>query len=216
MRKKILYLLLIIGSCTPACAQDPFEKEIKEFQREDSISPPPKKAILFIGSSSFRMWEKVKDDFPKHTIINRGFGGSSLEDVFRYKEQIIYPYEPAQVVIYCGENDVASGVSGEQAFERFKKLFLDLRSRLPNSSIVFVSMKPSPSRKAFFKEVEKGNTMIKNFLVKQKLTHFVDVFKPMLDQKGKPKGELFLADSLHMNEKGYAIWKKAIEPVLKK
>jgi lysophospholipase L1-like esterase len=216
MRKKILYLLLIIGCCTPACAQDPFENEIKEFQREDSISPPPKKAILFIGSSSFRMWEKVKDDFPKHTIINRGFGGSSLEDVFRYKEQIIYPYEPAQVVIYCGENDVASGVSGEQAFERFRKLFLDLRSRLPNSSIVFVSMKPSPSRKAFFKEVEKGNTMIKNFLVKQKLTHFVDVFKPMLDQKGKPKGELFLADSLHMNEKGYAIWKKAIEPVLKK
>jgi lysophospholipase L1-like esterase len=216
MRKKIFYLLLIFGCYVPGFSQGAFDDEIKNFQREDSISPPPKDAILFVGSSSFRLWKNVKADFPKYTIINRGFGGSSLEDVFQYKEQIIYPYKPSQIVIYCGENDVASGVSAERVFERFKKLFLDIRSRLPNASIVFVSMKPSPSRKAFFNEVEKGNTMIKNYLVQQKQTHFVDVFRPMLDQKAKPKGELFLADSLHMNEKGYAIWKKALEPVLKK
>jgi lysophospholipase L1-like esterase len=216
MRKKLLYLLLIFGCYTTACSQAPFESEIKNFQHEDSISHPPKNAILFVGSSSFKLWENLKEDFPKHTVINRGFGGSTLEDVFQYKEQIIYPYEPSQIVIYCGENDVASGVSGKLVFERFEKLFLDIRSRLPNASIVFVSMKPSPSRKEFYSEVEKGNTIIKKFLAQQKKTHFVDVFNLMLDQKRKPKGELFLADSLHMNEKGYAIWTKAIEPVLKK
>ena len=90
-------------------AQKPaFYDEIQSFRKQDSVSMPAKNSILFVGSSSFRMWTNIKEDFRMHSVINRGFGGSSLPDVIRYADQIIFPYQPAQVIIYCGDNDLAA------------------------------------------------------------------------------------------------------------
>ena len=139
--------------------QQPFYNEIDSFRKQDSISAPPKNAILFIGSSSFRMWNNLQQDFPGYTIINRGFGGSTLQDVIRYADKIIFPYEPRQIVIYCGENDIASSdtVTAELVTNRFKTLFLLIRSRIPAVPILVVSLKPSPSRKKLWPKMEATN-----------------------------------------------------------
>lgn len=216
---KILVLslgLLCVFDCYAQKENQPFYNDIQAFKKEDSINPPPKGAILFVGSSSFTKWKNVQEMFPNHTIINRGFGGSSLPDVIRYAEDIIYPYQPKQVVIYCGDNDIASGTDSKVVADRFKTLFGMIRKNIPGISIVFVSIKPSPSRQKFMPVVKQANQIIKNYLWQAGNAGYVDVFGPMLNGEGKPKPEIFLEDSLHMKPEGYVIWQKAIEPYLLK
>src|SRR5688572_2744258 len=199
-----------------ATEHPPFWNDIQSFKKQDSTAFPPQNAILFIGSSSFTMWQDVQKDFPGYTIVNRGFGGSTLLDQIRYEKDIIVPYKPKQIVIYCGENDLASSdsVTAIMAFERFKELFQSIRKELPDLPIAYVSMKPSPSRRHLFSKMREGNQLIKDFLANQKNTAFIDVHQPMLNEAGEPIPEIFLEDSLHMNAKGYAIWQETMKPYL--
>jgi lysophospholipase L1-like esterase len=160
------------------------------------------------------MWNNVDQYFPKHTVINRGFGGATLEDVIRYAERIILPYKPKQIAIYCGENDIANGVAPEVVVERFKKLSTIIRAKLPNAKIIYVSIKPSPSRAKFQGAMIRANEMIRQEISSMANAKFVDVYYLMLTKDGKMRPELFLDDNLHMNENGYMIWKDAITPFL--
>ncbi len=198
--------------------QQPFWNEIQAFKKQDSMKFPPKNAILFVGSSSFHYWTDVQDYFPGYTIINRGFGGSSLPHVIAYANDIIFPYHPKQVVIYCGENDLNDNdsVTGEVVLRRFTTLFQLIRSKLPDASIAFVSIKPSPSRSRLFPQMIKANELINAFIKKQRKAVFIDVYHSMLNADGTPRKELFKEDNLHMNKTGYAIWQKAIQPHLLK
>ena len=179
---------------------------------------PPKNAILFIGSSSFTKWTDVQNYFPGYTIINRGFGGSTLPEVSDYVEDNIAQYHPKQVVIYCGENDLASSdtVTPMVVFNRFKQLFKIIRSKAGEINITFVSIKPSPVRKSLQLKVEKANELISGFLKSRSGTGFVDVYHPMLFKDRAINGSIFTSDSLHMNPKGYAIWQKVMQPFLLK
>ena len=194
----------------------PFIKEIKAFQAADSVLMPPQNAILFAGSSSFRLWKNIQEDFQGYTIINRGFGGSALPDVIRYREEILFSYHPKQVVIYCGENDFAIDpkLSSDSVVERFKTLFKMIRERFVKTNITYVSMKPSPSRWKMKDQMIAANEGIKKYLKSQRRTNYVDIWAPMLAENGEPMKDLFLSDNLHMNSKGYAIWKEAITPFL--
>lgn len=223
MKRSMLRLLLVCvcsSLLVSACSQnssDPFKPEIDAFKAADKKSFPPSNAILFIGSSSFTMWTDVQSYFPGYTIINRGFGGSGINDIIKYAQDIILPYHPKQVVIYCGENDVAAGnVTGTDVFQRFTQLFNFIRNRVPEASIVYVSMKPSPSREKFRPIFEDGNKMIRDFLSGYPKTGFVDIYPLMLTPDGKTRPELYLDDQLHMKPEGYAIWKQAILPFLLK
>lgn len=214
--KRLLTAIFIFYSLVIVAQERPFWKEIKSFKSSDSIQAPPKNAIVFVGSSSFRMWKSVHQDFPGHVIINRGFGGSSLPHVIEYADEIVTPYDPKQVVIYCGENDFMNDtVTSAIVTSRFITLFNLLRKEIPDAEIVFVSMKPSPSRQRLMNEIAAANTAIKDFLKKKRRTTFVNIWDDMLDESGNPREELFLKDMLHMNADGYAIWQKAIEPHLK-
>jgi len=223
MKKTILSIavcvcLLHVTTLIQAQQQPPFWNEIAAFKKQDSAHFPPKQAILFVGSSSFRMWSTVQDDFPGYKIINRGFGGSAFPDVTRYSGDIIFPYQPKQIVIYCGDNDLAASdtVSAGTVFSRFVQLFSIIRKKMPDVHIVFVSIKPSPSRQMLMPKMEKANALIRKFLQDNPRTAFADVYHAMLTPRGEPVKELFLADNLHMNAKGYAIWKKIIQPFLLK
>jgi lysophospholipase L1-like esterase len=209
-----LSLLIIVGFVHTLVAQKPFEDEINEFKKQDSIQFPGKGKILFVGSSSFRLWKDLQNDFPDHPLINRGFGGSTLHDILVYKEDVIKPYAPKQVVIYCGENDLASGATPQKVFDNFKALFGYIRALSPQTHIAFVSMKPSPSRENILSQVREGNAMIKEYLDKQSRSVYIDIFTPMMSGKNTFRKELFVGDMLHMNRKGYDIWKKAILPHL--
>ncbi len=216
--KKILIFLLWSGVLNAQEQKPAFWDDIQVFKSQDSRSFPPKDAILFIGSSSFTMWKDVQNYFPSYTIINRSFGGSSLPDVIRYAPDIILPYHPKQIVIYCGENDLAASdtVTAGLVFNRFKQLFSIIRNRYPKAKVTYVSMKPSPSRQLLLPKMISGNELIKKYLSSKKRTTYVDVYKEMIDDEGKPRSDIFLDDNLHMNKTGYAIWQKLIEPHLLK
>lgn len=195
-----------------------FWDDIQSFKKQDSISAPPENAILFIGSSSFTMWKDVQKDFPGYIIINRGFGGSPLLDQLRYVNEVVFPYKPKQIIIYCGENDLASSdtVSGTMVANRFYKLFTRIRNKFPRAQITYVTMKPSPSRELLLSKMMRGNELIRKYLSTKKRTAYVDVYKEMIDDEGKPRTDIFLDDNLHMNKDGYAIWKRLIQPHLLK
>ncbi|HEX7845380.1 MAG TPA: GDSL-type esterase/lipase family protein [Chitinophagaceae bacterium] len=226
-------VLLLISCKTKVNEQQeqhpPFWNDIQAFKKEDSISAPPKNAILFIGSSSFTLWQDVQNYFPGYTIINRGFGSSTLLDQIRYVNDIVIPYQPKQVVIYCGENDLAfsDSVTAQMVADRFKQLYTLIREK-SKAPVLYISMKPSPSRRHLFQKMREGNMLIMEFIsgldpnaalrsnMDPPPAMFLDVHSLMLDANAEPKSEIFLDDSLHMNAKGYAIWQKAIEPYLLK
>ncbi len=218
-QQKIYYFLLVFlfAGLNVIYAQ-PFAEEIASFRKQDSIAFPPKQAILFVGSSSFTKWTDVQKYFPGHTIINRGFGGSTLSDLIRYEQAVIFKYDPRQIIIYCGENDVASAdsVTGEMVCDRFKKLFTDIRLKFPKTPVVFVSIKPTPLRWKMKDRMVDANNRIKRYLKRKKRTVFIDVWNPMLGKNGVPLDNIFTEDKLHMNAEGYTIWQKLIEPYLKK
>ncbi|MHA4809448.1 GDSL-type esterase/lipase family protein [Flavitalea flava] len=225
--KKARFLLVLtalvitssyISTCYAQTQQPPFWDEIAAFKHQDSIQPPPANPILFVGSSSFRFWKTVGEAFPGYPIINRGFGGSSFPQVIQYAPDIIFPYNPKQIVIYCGDNDLAGSdtVTGEVVYNRFVELYQTIRSKLKKADILYVSIKPSPSRAKLMPRMEDANSRISSFLKKQKHAAFVDVYHLMLTPEGQPIDDLFIGDKLHMNPKGYAIWQKAIQPYLLK
>jgi lysophospholipase L1-like esterase len=194
----------------------PFINEIKAFRRADSIATPPENAILLIGSSSFTNWKDVANYFPDQTIINRGFGGSSLPHMIMYAEDIIFKYNPKQIIIYCGENDLTGGpsVTADTILERLKKLHQLIRSRYKKVPIAYISMKPSPSREKYLVTMQKGNALIKTFMEQQKKSSYIDVYQSMLDANGNILTHIFLSDKLHMNAEGYKIWQGVIAPYL--
>src|SRR5258708_3608683 len=198
--------------------EPPFWKEIKEFKKSDSISFPAPNQILFVGSSSFRLWSDVQKYFPEYPIINRGFGGSTLKEMNYYFNDLIKPYHAKQIVVYCGDNDFASdkALTVDSVVRRFEVLFGKIRMADKKAQVTYVSIKPSPSRKTLMPKFDEANKKIKSFLSKQKNTSFADVFHKMLDDRGSPLKNIFLQDSLHMNAQGYIIWQKEIKPYLLK
>ena len=217
---RFLMVAIWIVSCLSAFSQkekQPFYDEIRAFKTQDSLNQPPARPVLFVGSSSFRLWSNLQEDFKGYQIVNRGFGGSGLTDVIRYADDIIIPYQPKQIVIYAGENDIASDtVDSKIVAERFKTLFNLIRQKLPAVPIVFVSMKPSPSREKYLPVIKQANQIIKNFLWQQGNTNYIDVYSRMLDANGKPRPDLFKEDMLHMKPEGYKIWQESLQPYLLK
>lgn len=210
--KSRMSLLFLLWSFSCSISAQPFIQEIRAFQAQDAVQKPLPGSILFIGSSSFTKWKDVEDYFPGHRILNRGFGGSSLTHLIQYADQVIFPYDPIQVVVYCGENDVAASttVTADTVLKRFRELHGLIRSRYPRVPILFVSLKPSPSRLEFLPTMDKANSLIRQFCQQNRFTAFVDVYNKMLDKEGNPQKELFLSDSLHMNNLGYVIWQKQL------
>lgn len=192
-----------------------WDAEINSLTEIDQKQTPPKKAVLFVGSSSMRLWKNLRTSFPDLNVINRGFGGSRLEDVNFYFDRIVAIYNPKTIVLYAGENDVNDGIAPEKVLADFRQFSKLVRAKFPKAKLLYVSLKPSPSRWKLAASFRKTNELIKTEIAKDKRAKFVDVWSAMLNEKGEPKDELFVADKLHMNEKGYAIWREVLAKELK-
>ncbi len=219
MKKIFVVAALLVFSCSlHAQTAPPFWQDILNFKKQDSANQPPANPILLVGSSSFTKWTNVQQAFPGYPIINHGFGGSILLDVIRYAYETVIRYHPKQVLIYCGENDLASAdsITAEEVILRAKTLYGMLRTNLPQATIDFVSIKPSPVRAGIQGKVKAANKELKRFFNSQKNAHFIDLYDAMLDAKGQMREELYVQDRLHMKPEGYAIWTKIIQPYLVK
>lgn len=210
----ILFLLLSFTGFSQSAPQ--YWKDILAFRKLDSAQKLPPNGILFIGSSSFTRWTDVSDYFPGYPIINRAFGGSTLPDVIRYFYEVVVPYNPKQIFIYCGENDLANSesVTAGDVVKRFKTLYAMIRVNYPNVMVDYVSIKPSPIREKIQDRVKAANKEIKSFLKKEKNAAFIDIYDALLDANGKMREELYVKDRLHLNADGYQIWKKIFLPYM--
>ncbi len=191
-----------------------WEPTIRQFERQDSVNPVSPGAILFVGSSSIAKWQDVADYFPEQRVINRGFGGSEFSDLLHYADRVIYPYQPAKVFIYEGDNDLASGKSLQQIMKDARQLRAKLRRALGDTPVVFISPKPSVARWELRGQYEKLNALLEKYASQEKNTEFADVWTPALDENGRVLTDIFVEDNLHMNAAGYRIWQKALAPYL--
>jgi lysophospholipase L1-like esterase len=184
----------------------PFENEILAFEASDRTNPPPKDATLFIGSSSIRLWKTLARDFPKHNVINRGFGGSQIIDSANYADRIVFPYQPRHIVLYAGGNDINGGKSPGQIFADYKAFVEKVRSALPKTKVTYISIAPNPARWAQLERVKATNQLIAEHVKADSRLGFINVFPEMLGPDGQPKPDIYVEDRLHMNAKGYELW----------
>ena len=221
MNKRRTWLVMIfwsVATATDLAGQFPgkkWETEIKKFEESDRQNPPPKHAVVFIGSSSIQSWKSLADDFPGTKVINRGFGGSELADSVFYVDRIVIPYRPKMVVLYAGDNDLANGRTPQEVLEDYKAFVERVHRKLPTTKIAYISIKPSPARAFLLQSMKDANRLIKTYANHDKRLIYIDVFTPMLGKDGSPRPELFGADRLHMNSEGYGLWKLVVAPYIR-
>ncbi len=191
-----------------------WERDILRFEASDALREPPRRAIVFIGSSSFRMWRTLPRDMSPLAVINRAFGGSTIADCAYYVPRIVTPYSPDAVILYAGDNDIAAGNTPEQALADFRAFVETVLKDLPGATIFFVSIKPSPARWNLWEKMREANKLIEEYTKSRKGLEYIDVAGSMLGQSGSIRPELFISDRLHMNAMGYNIWTSAIKPRL--
>lgn len=211
--RTLLFSLLL---ALPALATpEQWAADIGKFTAADAANPPPAGAVVFVGSSSIRFWTTLAEDFPGIAVLNRGFGGSELADSAFYADRIVIPYHPRLVVLYAGENDLANGKTPETVAADFNAFCAKLHAALPATPLIYIAMKPSPSRWALHDKFARGNALIAAACARDPRLAFVNVEPPMLGPDGQPRPELFREDRLHMKPEGYALWTKILTPYLK-
>jgi lysophospholipase L1-like esterase len=189
---------------------------IKMFEVLDKITPPSKDIIVFTGSSSITFWYSLEKDMAPLPVINRGFGGSRINDVVYYADQIVTPYHPRAVVLFAGTNDIAGPKpkSAQDVYQGFLAFRKAVHSQLPQVPIYYVSITPTPSRWELWHIAEKANSLIKAYCETDKYLHFFELSSQFLSPEGTPDRSLYKMDRLHPNKKGYAIWTSVIKPIL--
>jgi len=205
--------LLVVACALPAAAQtDRWEKDIAAFEAADLAAPPPKGEILFVGSSTIRLWD-LKAAFPDLKTINRGFGGSEMQDSTRYVDRIVVPHSPRLVVVYAGDNDIM-GIPSEQIVIAFERFVRAVHAKLPDTKILYIGIKPSLLRWGQVDRMRQANAMIRQFCERDDRLGFVDTDNAMLGWDEKPRKELYVADGLHLTPAGYQILNALVRPFL--
>jgi lysophospholipase L1-like esterase len=215
----LLYAALPSAYCAETNAAHNFarwEPEISAYERRDATNPPPKGAIVFIGSSTIARWKTLERDFPEQPVLNRGFGGSEIVDSTHFADRLIFPYEPKMVFFRAGGNDLAAGKSVEQVFSDFKDFVNEVHFRLPEAKIVFISWGPTPLRWAQHDKEKQFNELAAGYITGKPYLQYVETYDLPLGTNGLPRPELFGADGLHFNAAGYKLLAERVRPFLSK
>ena len=186
-----------------------------KMETADRTTLPPSNAVLLAGSSSIRMWATAGKTIPGVRFVNRGFGGSCIRDNTFYADRIIIPCRPRIIFFYAGDNDLAAGATPDQVLADDQAFVAKIREKLPDTPIVFMAIKPSPSRRHLMDRMREANARIRAFTATAPHLGFLDTFSPLLDAAGAPRPELYAQDGLHLNAQGYAIWEALLRDELK-
>jgi len=193
-----------------------WEKEIKAFEASDRTHPPPKHCLLFTGSSTIRKWTTLAQDFPGQPVVNRGVGGSEVVDITHFADRIVFPYEPKMIFFRCGGNDIAAGKSPERVFADFKEFVALVRTKLPDTEIVFMSWSPTIARLGNRSKEQTYNRLVKDFVKRNRHMQYCDMTDVPLDKNGNVRPELFQSDKLHFNAAGNKLMAERVRPFLPK
>jgi lysophospholipase L1-like esterase len=183
-----------------------WEETIKKFEAADAATPPPKRAVLLVGGSNARRWTDVAAYFPKHRVLNRGFGGAQLADVLHFTDRIVLPYAPATILLNAGGNDLAAGKSPEQVRDAARAFIAKVHATLPDTRVFCLGLPPvrraggSPETLAGLRRM---NGLLAELARAEKNVEFIDLFPAFLDAQGQPRKELFVEDGTHFSPAGY-------------
>ena len=214
----MLPLVVVVSAAAQAphtVVAGPWASELAQFEAADRAHPPAPGGVLFVGSSSVRMWQSLSTDFPGVPVLNRGFGGSELADVVKLCDRVVLPYRPRVVVLYAGDNDIGNGRTPADVAGALQTFVSTMHRQLPATRVVYVSIKPSPARWGHVEQIREANRLARALAATDSLLRFVDVFTPMLDSTGHPRRELYQGDGLHMTLAGYAIWRQQLAPLVR-
>jgi lysophospholipase L1-like esterase len=211
-------LALVLTAARPAAqapAPDPqrFAAEIQAFAEWDQRNTTPADAVLFVGSSTIRLWPTA-ERFPGRTVINRGFGGSQLSDVDHYLDVTVLKYRPAVVVLYAGDNDIAAGKTPQRVLQDYQQFVTRVMASRGDTEIIFIAIKPSPSRWALWPSMREANARVRAYSDGHPRLHYADIVPATLASDGQPRPELFLADRLHLSAAGYDAWTTVLRATL--
>ncbi len=216
MRLPLLTLVALLFTSLLSAAPERWAETIDRLTANDASQPPPKGGVVFVGSSSIVGWKTLKEDFPGEKVIARGFGGSELADSVYYADRVVIPYQPKAVVLYAGDNDIANRKTPEQVTKDFQAFVAKVHSALPQARIIYIAIKPSPSRWHLREPAQQANEQIAALCAKDpKRLRYVDIWTPMLGANGEPREDLFVGDKLHMNRAGYELWTPLVAAALK-
>ena len=191
-----------------------WEKEVAAYEASDRQNPPPKDGILFIGSSTIRLWKTLADDFPNLKVINRGFGGSEIVDSTHFANRLIFPHEPKQIFLRAGGNDIHAGRTPKQVAADFAIFVRVVHARLPKTEILYIGVSPAPSRWAESDKYRELNRLIREMALDMPRVGFVDSFDMVLQPNGTARPELFVKDRLHFAPEGYQLLRERVRPFL--
>jgi len=222
LRFRLLAAVAIVALCATlahhahAQTAEKWDPAIAKFEAQDAVAPPPKNAVVFIGASSIVRWN-LPEYFPElgASAINRGFGGSESVDSVRYVNRVVIPYHPRVVVYYAGDNDVERNVPAPEIAHQFALFEQKVHEALPDTRVIFISIKPSIRRWKWIDTIHTANALVKAYCLQTPRTRFMDIEQQMLGADGKPNPDLLVADGLHMTPAGYRIWTDALRPLLK-
>lgn len=209
MRRAALGLLLALCPF-----QDRWEADIRKFEEQDRVAPPAPGGVVFVGSSSIRLWN-VREAFPDLPVVNRGFGGSQMADAARYAERIVLPYKPRVVVVFAGGNDINAGKTPEEVRDAFQELVRKIHGALPETRIYFISLFPNLKRAAQDPQCRRVNELIRAWTKTDSRLGYIDTRSRMENAEGKARPELLREDGLHLNAEGYKIWNEIVGPVIR-
>lgn len=209
-------MLAACSSAAPPAATSRWEPDIQAFEAADQEHPPAPGGVLFVGSSSIRMWETLEEDFEGLPVLNRGFGGSQMSDVVEFADRIVLPYRPRAIVVYAGDNDLWEGDTPQQVLEDFQSFVRIVHAELPETPIAYIAVKPSVARWSIVDRIRETNDLIRRFTETDPRLEFIDIYTPMLRSDGTPDPALFIEDGLHLNARGYDLWESIVEPVVRK
>jgi len=221
-RRTSILVPLLIAFCVSSFAADTahnfekWEKEISAYEQSDKTNPPPRGGIVFIGSSTIRLWKTLAEDFPGQPVINRGFGGSEVVDSTHFADRIIFPYEPRMIFFRAGGNDLWAGKTPEQVFADFKEFVAKVQSGLPKAEILYISWSPSIAR---WKQADKEkalNDMVADYIKGKPGLKYIDAYSISLGPDGQPRPELFVQDKLHFSRAGYRLLAERVRPFMPK
>jgi lysophospholipase L1-like esterase len=217
LRLLAAFAVLGLGTATLARAESPrspasrWQASFDQFAAADRQQRPAAGGVLFVGSSSIRLWDGLEDDFSAlPVVIKRGFGGSRLSDCAEHLAQLVLPYQPRQIVVYAGDNDLAEGATPAEVLASFERFVQGVQQALPETRIAFLSIKPSPLREALLERARQTNDLVRAFAATQANLQYIDIYSKMLGADGQPRAELFGPDRLHLNRAGYLLWRQEI------
>lgn len=198
--------LMVTAHADESRSPQRWEKSIEQFEQAMTRGVSKKGGVLFIGSSSIRMWD-LKQWFPDLQAVNHGFGGSEISDSIHFFDRIVTPLQPKTIVMYAGDNDVSKGKSAETVHADFRTFAQLVRNKLPvETKLAFIAIKPSTKRWNLADRMSAANQLIRRTCEADERLIYVDIWTPMMGNDGRPRGDLFLKDGLHLNDSGYRIW----------